>query len=87
MPSFSGQSYLALSGFAGLQSNIISLSFRTAATEGLLLFMSAAASKDFMSLRLNNGSLTYSYNLGNDAVDITSNVTVNNNSWVNVELR
>jgi hypothetical protein len=90
VPSFSGRSYLVLSAFAGLRSNIISLSFRTAAREGLILFMSTSVcqnvSKDFISLRLNNGRLTYSYNLGNEAVDITSNVTVNNNSWVNVEL-
>nr|XP_061806832.1 laminin subunit alpha-4-like [Nerophis lumbriciformis] len=64
----------------------VSLSLRTKTSFGLIFYVSDIQEKNFMTLFLAKGRLVYTFNAGDQRVEIWSNENCNDGAWHNVVL-
>uniref|UniRef100_A0A673CBQ9 EGF like, fibronectin type III and laminin G domains n=1 Tax=Sphaeramia orbicularis TaxID=375764 RepID=A0A673CBQ9_9TELE len=93
IPQFIGRSYLTydnkdiLKRISGSRNNLF-MRFKSTAKDGLLLWRGESPMRpnsDFLAMGLQDGALTFSYNLGSGAANIVVNGTFSDGKWHRVK--
>ena len=62
------------------------MEFKTASPDGIILYVADSRQVDFVALYLKEGYVLYGYNLGDDAVLISSTNRYNDDRWHTVSI-